>query len=351
MRYFDTKRHKWGVLAFIVAIPLMVWACELIISNVYLEQTDPETGEQVLYANVGEEVTFKFDGHIAIDGDTSNETFIVAMLAPTSWNLARNATVTYTEDKYEPGVDLPMTVIPDTESPNSHAGMTWGQALKGKYGVMSNVLNDMEWVAFQSKVYGTINGTINFVVTIKCNAGNANLKFRPAFVIAHSNHGIGSNTNEYAIAEGDCFEVLGADGPITDYCTYHYYATTPLQSLQDDFVTFTFQSDINANELSDCDEIYWDATAYTDANPTTGYKAEKALMKRQSEDLPRYDLTIWPEGFFNIPKDEIITHIEYQFTNADGTKTVTLSDDSRDNDGEDVPEGEKTPFTFYFTCD
>ena len=354
MKYLDTKRHKWGVLAFVVAIPLIVWACSFTINNIFLEQEDPDTGEQVMYARVGEEVTFKFDGVIATEGEWSGEAFIVAILAPTSLNLAENATVTFTEDLFA-GADVQnnMTVIPDNSSPKNQAGLTWDQALKNKYGVMSNVLNDMEWVAFQSTRtdYGENGKTINFTVTVKFNAGTKNLRFKPAFFVNHSSDGLSTDAQHFTCKEGECFEILGAEGATTDYCVYHYFSTTPLQALQNDFVTFTFQGDINTNELSDCNEIYWEATAYTDANPTTGYKGEKTLMKQQDGGLARYNVTIWPAGFFGIPKDETITRIDYVFTNADGTKKVTLSDDNRDNDGEEVPEGEETPFSYYFTCE
>ena len=349
MKYLDTKEHKLGLLLVAVAIFLLVWACSFVINNVYIEQTDSVTGEQVLYARAGEEVIFKFDGTISIDGDASDETFIIAFLAPTSWNVAQNATVTYTEDKYQPDVEQSMTVIPDATSPANYSGMTWGEALKSKYGVMSNVLSDMEWVAFQSSSYSTVNGTINFTVTIKCNAGTNNLRFKPAFFINHSSDGLGSDNAHYATAEGECFEVIEGNGATTDFCAYHYYAITPLQSLQNDYVTFTFQGDISSNDLTNYSEIYWKGTAYTDAGKE--YAGEKTLMTKQSGNLPRYDVTIWPAGFFDIPAGETITYIEYIFTNSDGSVSITQSDDDRDNSGEDVAEGAKEPFTFELRCD
>ena len=74
-------------------------------------------------------------------------------------------------------------------------------------------------------------------------------------------------------------------------------------------------------------------------------------MTKQSGNLPRYDVTIWPAGFFDIPAGETITYIEYIFTNSDGSVSITQSDDDRDNSGEDVAEGAKEPFTFELRCD
>ncbi|MFT0159317.1 DUF4961 domain-containing protein [Bacteroides thetaiotaomicron] len=39
----------------------------------------------------------------------------------------------------------------------------------------------MEWIAFKSDNYPSVNGTIHYTVTIKCNSGKSNLKFRPSF--------------------------------------------------------------------------------------------------------------------------------------------------------------------------
>lgn len=141
-----------------------------------------EAGEMVAYIKAGEIATFTFSGEINIDGDASNETFIVGFLAPRSWNVRQNAIVTYREDRYETEVDHKMTVIPDTEQPANYKGMSWSAALKKKYGVRGNVLNDMEWIAFKSDNYPSVNGTIHYTVTIKCNSGKSNLKFRPSFL-------------------------------------------------------------------------------------------------------------------------------------------------------------------------
>lgn len=294
-----------------------------------------------------------FSGEINIDGDASNETFIVGFLAPRSWNVRQNATVTYREDRYETEVDHKMTVIPDTEQPANYKGMSWSAALKKKYGVRGNVLNDMEWIAFKSDNYPSVNGTIHYTVTIKCNSGKSNLKFRPSFFINHSSDGIGGDEAHYSVKDADdCFEVVEGSGTVIDFCSTHYYQIEPLSALQDDYVTFTFQGDINTNELIKAENVYIEATAYTIEGKiyTVNEKSAKTLMKRETK-LPRYNVTLWPGGFFNIPDGETISRIEYIFTNEDGTVSISQSDDSRDNEGEEVEEGIKEPFVFEFQCE
>ena len=225
--------------------------------------------------------------------------------------------------------------------------------IEKKYGVRGNVLNDMEWIAFKSDNYSSVNGTIHYTVTIKCNSGKSNLKFRPSFFINHSSDGIGGDEAHYSVKDADdCFEVVEGSGTVIDFCSTHYYQIEPLSALQDDYVTFTFQGDINTNELIKAENVYIEATAYTIEGKiyTVNEKSAKTLMKRETK-LPRYNVTLWPGGFFNIPDGETISRIEYIFTNEDGTVSISQSDDCRDNEGEEVEEGIKEPFVFEFQCE
>lgn len=345
------KKHKVKA-SFLLVLSLVVFGCSFLIKDVNVKQEN-EAGEMVAYIKAGEVATFTFSGTISIEGDASNETFIVAFLAPRSWNVRQNATVTYKEDRYNPEINNRMIAMQDSEQPANYKGMTWSAALKKKYGVRSNVLNDMEWIAFKSDNYEKVNGTINFTVTIKCNSGKSNLKFRPSFFINHSSDGLGGNNERYDVKDADdCFEVVEGLGAVIDFCSTHYYQIEPLSALQDDYVTFTFQGDINTNDLTKFENVYIEATAYTIEGKTyvINEKSTKTLMKRETK-LPRYNITLWPGGFFNIPEGETISRIEYIFTNEDGTVSISQSDDSRDNEGEEVEEGVKEPFVFEFQCE
>ncbi|MCS2387220.1 DUF4961 domain-containing protein [Bacteroides thetaiotaomicron] len=70
--------------------------------------------------------------------------------------------------------------------------------------------------------------------------------------------------------------------------------------------------------------MYIEATAYTIEGKiyTVNEKSAKTLMKRETK-LPRYNVTLWPGGFFNIPDGETISRIEYIFTNEDGTVSIS----------------------------
>lgn len=353
MRYNVKRKIKVG--AFLMLLPFIVLGCEFIIDRYFIYN---DAGEEVNYVKAGEVATFKFEGHISIDGDASAEDFIVAFLVPRNWNARENAKVTYTEDKFEDSsMEQPMTAIPVNDQPQGK-GMSWDAVLKEKYGVGANVLNDMEWVAFRSKNYPTINGRINYTVTIKCRASMNNQRFRPAFFINHSSDGLGGDAAHFACygddpGETECFEVVEGQGSIIDFCSMHYYQVEPLSSLQDDFVTFTFQGDVVPdNELASADKVFLEAVAHTvEGNVyTVNEKSAKTLMVKE-EKMSRYNLTVWPVEFFGILEGETISYIEYVFSNKDGTVKVTRSDDDRDNAGEEVEEGAQEPFVFELRCD
>ena len=79
--------------------------------------------------------------------------------------------------------------------------MTWSDALMAKYGVGVNVLNDMEWVAFQTdKIYSIKNhDNPTFNISFKCKTGPKNLKARIGFFINHSDDGLSSNEDHYKV--------------------------------------------------------------------------------------------------------------------------------------------------------
>ena len=102
MKYYF-KKHRIKIF-FLLVLSLLVFGCSFLIKEVNVKQEN-EAGEMVAYIKAGEIATFTFSGEINIDGDASNETFIVGFLAPRSWNVRQNAIVTYREDRYETEVD------------------------------------------------------------------------------------------------------------------------------------------------------------------------------------------------------------------------------------------------------
>ena len=344
------KSYKTGSLLLLIML--------IMIGCVYLDSVSINQGtdeDPIYWVKAGEVATFTVKGHIEAAEDQTRR-FLVAILVPKSWNARENTTVTYIADGVEDGyTSLPMSPV-DTKLVPKNATIPWSELLMAEYGVSTNVLNDMEWVAFRTdKLYAIKNHDYaNITITIKCKAGPKNLRFKPAFFINFAEDDFPGDDKYKKYSPGNqCFEVVEGDGSVTDFCAFHFNKTEPLAALQDDYVTFSFLGDIYSNDLVKADAIYMAATAYTDNGHTyiMDEKSEKTLMTKEDRDFSNvYNLTIWPAGYFGIPEGEIITRIDYIFTNADGTVNITSTDDKIAAEGGEA-EGEEEPFVCELVCE
>ena len=348
------KDRNYGLGVLLLLITIIMVGCVYLDSININQNTNPEE-EPVYWVKAGEVATFTVKGHIEAAEDATRR-FLVAILVPKSWNARENTTVTYVADGVEDGVtSLPMSPV-DTKLVPKNATVPWAELLMAEYGVGTNVLNDMEWVAFQTdKIYSIKNhDNPTFNISFKCKTGPKNLKARIGFFINHSDDGLSSNEDHYKVAYSEqCFEVVEGTGAVTDFCAFHFNKTEPLAGLQDDFITFTFMGDTYPNDLASADAVYMEATAHTDNGNTykVDEKTEKTLMKKEDRTFNKiFNLTIWPTEFFDIPDGEIITRIDYIFTNRDGKISITGTDDKIAAEGGEV-EGEKEPFICELVCE
>ena len=180
------------------------------------------------------------------------------------------------------------------------------------------------------------------------------MRFKPAFFINFAEDDFPQKEEYKKYSPGaQCFEVVEGDGGITDFCSFHFNRVEPLAALQDDYVTFSFLGDIYSNDLVKADAIYMEATAYTDNGNvySVDERSEKTLMIKEDRVFSEtYNLTIWPAGFFGIPEGEVITRIDYIFTNEDGTINITGTDDKIAAQGGEI-EGEEQPFSYELICE
>lgn len=344
------KTNKWLQVLSALLLVIVMFGC-IYLDSYSVDQT-LEDGSKVTWVKAGEVATFTLNGHIEAAENHTGEHFIVAMLAPKCWDIRNNVTMTYTTTVLSSkDIVHTMSPIPESVSPKNQQGMSWSQALMNKYGVGTNVLNDMEWVTFQTDELWDINNGEHpyYQITIKCKTAMQNLKVHLGFFVNYSGDGIGSNDACYkAVFSTESFEVKYGTGSVIDFCNLHSQKVEPLAALQNDFVTFSFQGDVYANNLVKSDAIYFEARAIT-ANGvyTVNKKSSETLMKKQGTYGNTYSLTIWPEKFFGIPEGETISEIQYIFTNGDDSETITQSDD--DANGETVI-GTKEPFSLKLLC-
>lgn len=304
----------------ISALFFIIAACDLAITSIECPDT----------VTANEEATFKMFIKADSNADLNGDKLIISVLMPISWN-AKNSKVTYTST-LDDGAQK-MSLVPENVSPVKHPGKSWAEVLKGGLGVGPNVLNDMEWVTFQSdKSYNVTNG-LNFtaVVTIKTLIGPKKLRAKIGFFVNDTDNGYdASDGRRWKVVYSDCVDVLGGEGVLIDFCQLHYNAAQPLSATKNDFLTFKFQGDISDNPLNAANEVHFCATAHTTNGKSyevCGFDA-KTKMKNGSQFGHTYGITIWPAQYFNIPENEELSYIEYSFTNEDGSAKIVEDDGS-----------------------
>ncbi|UII19556.1 DUF4961 domain-containing protein [Fulvivirga ligni] len=332
------KRGWWHSKVAIVLLGIFMMTCVSFEGEV----DHPESGK------AGEEVTFTVHPFFDVADGRSGARMVIGFLAPKSWKAAQNTVVTYTSD-LEEGMVGTMSLIPDNTLANwSDEGggekQTWKVALRNKYGVGPNVINDMEWIVYWSdKTYAVQNEEdIHIDVDLKVKLGAQNMRVRPMFVIAETEDGTRSG-NYTDMLVTDCFEVTDGEGDVIDFCELHINSVQPVFSTKDDLVTFTYQGDIKDNDLQGADEVYLCATAYTDNGKVYEVcnREAKSAMKNPFRFGNTFELTMWPASYFGIAEDEIISSISYSFTSADGA--IQIMDDLGDEDT-------NQPYSYALRC-
>ena len=344
-------KRIYKIIIAVVAVCIAVFASCVYLDSIDVKQPQGD-GTMAAKINAGEIATFVMNGHIEVAGDQVqyDDRLIFAILVPKAWKLLENnPQVTYRTTVLETWETVStMSPIPDTQSPKNMQGYTWPDALMERFGVGTNVLNDMEWVAFKSdKGYHLNNGDKPyFEVTVKCYVGMQNLRARLGFFINRDDDGLSQDDRYFKASFSDPFTVENGTGTYIDFCTYHYNAVEPLESNQNDFITFSFIGSAHMNDLSATGEVYFNAVAHTDAGNTYEVMARDAstLMKRENSYSSTYKKTIWPAGYFGIPEGETITKIEYQFVNADGTIVINKTADDIAGDEPEIIENQMFGF-------
>ena len=314
-----------------------------------------EDGTEASIAKAGSVATFTLKGHIDAGENKQGTKFIVSFLAPKSWKVREHAKGTYVTS-LEPNLELTMSVVPTSSLPKNGGGSTWSEKLMQDYGVGPNALTDMEWGTFQTDIaWDIFNGDKpDYTIYIRTNVGDQNMKVYLGFFVNHTEDGISDSNDHKKVKYSDIpFEVVGGKSPTIDYTSDHFNMVTPLAFLQDDFVTFAFNGSAFENDLVIFDEIFIAAKAYDAMGnliSEVNEKGSKTLLRRGTGIEDTFSRTVWPVKFFDIPDGKTIGHIEYLFTNRDGSVTITQSDDDYAVEGTEIV-GEKTPFILELLCD
>ncbi|MDB5144018.1 MAG: hypothetical protein JWQ66_2731 [Mucilaginibacter sp.] len=335
--YLHIKRSRlWKICAMILVGIVLACCCTQITSV-----------DQPASATAGTTVPITL--HINISCNSSGTAnFIMGFLAPNGWVPGKNTTVTYTSSK---GSGNMVLVPAGTIAPNSN-GLTWPQLLKQKFGNAGNLIDDVSWIVYQTDVPITFNsgdvitGTVD--IKTKVASDNNNYSVKLAYVVANSSNGITSDgfqtcgaTAEYynEFIPPSCFEVTGATGDLIDFCNPQLTTVNPPKSLDNDFVTLTFNSNVVTTVLAGAPAVYLCATAYTNDGKTITICSPtgKSMMLPTSTTSGLYQLTFWPRSYFGLTSSQTITKMTYYITDQTGTAQVGYGNTS-------------SPFTYTFKC-
>jgi len=261
---------------------------------------------------------------------------IIAFLAPKSWRAAQNTTVSYTSTIGNGTMSL---VPAGTIAANSN-GQVWADGLRTKYGIGGNLIDDVEWVTYQSNTEYAVSGNSKIAAAVKITTktGPENMLVKLGFFLGNSTDGL-TNDERYNKAQfTSCFSVTGGDGDLVDFCNPQLAVIDPSRATDNDFITINFDGDVIPNVLNGKNKVYLCAKAYTDkGNVLERCTADApSLLKATGPD--KWRIVIWPRGFFNAPEGETLTKIEYYFMDESGAAKLGYA-------------GTSDPFVYTFRCD
>lgn len=293
----------------------------------------------------GETITMTMHTSFEPSADRNQARLVIGFLAPNSWNAAENTTIEYTST-YGNGT---MSLIPEGATAPNSGGEKWPEGIRNKFGIGGNLLDNVEWVVFQSDETHNIgngaDGTADIDITT--TVGEQNMLVKLGFFIGNDFDGLSNSTDAAADWNAtqkaeftECIEVTEGEGNIIDFCNPQLNTVVPSAGLDNDIVTFAYQGDVAENSLENADPVYFCATGYTDAETTYEVcePGEKTRMIKASEFQNIWELTMWPRRYFNIGEDEMLTRVEYSFTNEDGSIEL-------------INEAISAPFTHFFICE
>jgi len=324
-------KRIWQVCALAV-LGIALACCGEIITGV----------DQPAAATVGETVPITVHIDIPTVGDGGPDNLIFGFLVPKGWKAAQNTTITYTSPTLGDGV---MTLIPNTTLAKNGGGLNWPDDMKKTFGIGANLIDDMEWVAYQSDKAFKHNGseiTGDLNIRIKVGADNNNTSVKLGYVITDSGNGFTSDGNGtyYSVKMNNtCFEVTGGTGDLVDFCNPQLTTINPPKSLDNDFITLTFDGTVITTNLTGADAVYLCATAYTSDGQTISIceQTDKTKMIQRPDGSKKYQITFWPKSFFGASDTQTIVKMEYFITNSAGTVKVGYGNTD-------------SPFQYSFKC-
>lgn len=325
------RRNIWEFLLAICIIGL-VFACSIDI----LDIDQPEE------IDAGETLTAIIHAQIDPAGDNDGSTLVVGFLAPKSWNAQQNTVAFYDcpalSANNEPMQLMQPSILEDKSS------LPWKEALKqdSRYGLMGNLIDDMEWIVFRSIKTYDVSNKVNFDVTINAKVGKENMFVHLGYFVGNMNDGLAApGDDKYHDGKFRELTVNSGEGDLIDFVNPQIASMELAKATDNDIQTIYYDGDLTPTILTDETEVFLCATGYTEDGETIE-KCEATDNNRLKKDVGvnRYRFDFWPRRFFGLNENQKLSKIEYFIMDATGTKKIGYG-------GSISPD---EPFKFTFGC-
>lgn len=271
---------------------------------------------------VGERMDITIDVDVAPAEDAAHN-IIFGVLAPEAWDIASNATVSYTSDNGDGTMRLANGADPDYATPIMDLA-----GIGENYGLV-------EWVVFISdETVSDANG-VNFSgqIQLSMDVGTDNLKTQLGYIVGTSGYGI--TAGETDIRFTPCMEVTGGSNPLIDLCGPLPFPVTfqPAEYTYDDIIHIGFDAtkgpEGSPTALSGATDVYLCAKAVIDGQPVEVCD-NSGITKMRSTGNDQWQISIWPRQLFNALPSQEITDITFSFINENGDVEVKNPDTGED---------------------
>lgn len=302
----------------IAALAALVAGCMEFLSINHLETAPVNTG-----------VDATFDVKIKIAENIGNRTTpVIAMLAPTAWQIGQNAVITYTTSDGSGVMEMRLATGTDVEP---KTGGTWAAALKSRLGQKGNY-EPVEWVAFIASTQHNWVDNDEFTgkITVRFTTGSENIKTNLAYFIGNTQDGVHDDPQYYLLHEQP-FETTGGSNATIDYTLPKMCSISPENFTWEDIVAINYDAAIQVDgvdsPLKGADEIYLMARASYNGETqeiVVDQVGEKTLMTKNGRD--KWMLYLYPHEFFGIPAGVKIDQVRFYLVNADKSIEVKMPD-------------------------
>jgi hypothetical protein len=318
------KKYTYWALAVVISV--------LVVTCMTIEDVTHPDNAQV-DSNI--DITVKIKIVAETDG---NSKLAFGVLAPKSWNIANNATVTLTTTALFAAnavTNETMTVIPATET-NPTDALPWAASFQSKFGVLDNT-GPVEWVVFESNTTFQIHDQVaaqkevNGTVNIKLHTGDRAVKLFMGYTFCGKNFGF--NGEKYPgnpVLMSKILEVTGGDDPLWDYTVEPPLSYVPAAFSFGDIFSIKYNEQNSTVGGLKGGSVYLYGKVKYEENGVTREKeideiSSKTLMEELGDtgQVTSWQKYIYPKDFFDLPDAAVITEILVQFSNQD--KSIATS--------------------------